>query len=238
MGQTMPKAAGYLPYTGPIVTRAEARASGERLFFTGRKCRHGHIAQRYVAQRLCVECARIAAQRQRDNDPMRHAAQLAAWRKANGEKVNAWGRLWAEANPEARKAYEKAYREANKDMLSARSIAWRAANRERFDENAKLWYHSNKDRVAVIRANRRSRERGNGGSHTIEQINDLKAKQRQRCANCASSIRKSYEADHIIPISRGGSSDISNIQLLCRPCNRAKHAKLPWQWAKEQGRLL
>ena len=234
----MAKAAGYLPHTGPIVTRAEAKAAGERLFFTGKKCRRGHLAQRYVAQNLCVECARAAAQRQRDDDPLGHAIQIEAWRDANRDKVNAYARAWVNPNPDQRKAYEKAYREANKDTLSARSIAWRAANRERFDENARLWYYGNKDRVAVIRANRRTRKLGNGGSHTIEQINDLKAKQRERCANCGASIRKSYEADHIIPVSRGGSSDISNIQLLCRPCNRAKHAKLPEQWAKEQGRLL
>jgi hypothetical protein len=119
----MPKAAGYLPHTGPIVTRAEAKAAGERLFFTGRKCRHGHIAQRYVAQGLCVECARIAAQRQRDNDPMGHAAQLEAWRVANREKVNGYAKAWLEANPERRKAYEKAYRVANKEKLSAATMA-------------------------------------------------------------------------------------------------------------------
>jgi hypothetical protein len=40
------------------------------------------------------------------------------------------------------------------------------------------------------------------------------------CNCCGSS--SSLEFDHIIPYSCGGSSDVSNIQLLCLPCNRSK----------------
>ena len=40
------------------------------------------------------------------------------------------------------------------------------------------------------------------------------------CQCCGSSIRLEY--DHITPFSCGGSSDASNIQLLCMKCNRSK----------------
>jgi len=40
------------------------------------------------------------------------------------------------------------------------------------------------------------------------------------CKCCGSSINLEY--DHIIPYSCGGSSDRSNIQLLCLKCNRSK----------------
>ena len=40
------------------------------------------------------------------------------------------------------------------------------------------------------------------------------------CNCCGSS--SSLEYDHITPYSCGGSSDVSNIQLLCLPCNRSK----------------
>lgn len=41
-----------------------------------------------------------------------------------------------------------------------------------------------------------------------------------RCQCCSSSAL--LEFDHIMPFSCGGSSDASNIQLLCRRCNRSK----------------
>jgi hypothetical protein len=40
------------------------------------------------------------------------------------------------------------------------------------------------------------------------------------CQCCGSS--NSLEYDHITPFSCGGSSDASNIQLLCMKCNRSK----------------
>lgn len=40
------------------------------------------------------------------------------------------------------------------------------------------------------------------------------------CQCCGSSLN--LEFDHITPFSCGGSSDASNIQLLCQQCNRSK----------------
>lgn len=40
------------------------------------------------------------------------------------------------------------------------------------------------------------------------------------CQCCGSSYNLEY--DHIIPFSCGGTSNPSNIQLLCRKCNRSK----------------
>lgn len=40
------------------------------------------------------------------------------------------------------------------------------------------------------------------------------------CQCCGSSTNLEY--DHIIPYSCGGSSEASNIQLLCQQCNRSK----------------
>lgn len=38
--------------------------------------------------------------------------------------------------------------------------------------------------------------------------------------NCGSE--KEIEFDHIVPLSRGGADDVSNMQVLCRKCNTRK----------------
>ena len=45
-----------------------------------------------------------------------------------------------------------------------------------------------------------------------------------RCCECgASKDETSLEIDHIVPVARGGTNDIDNLQTLCRECNRMKH---------------
>lgn len=47
------------------------------------------------------------------------------------------------------------------------------------------------------------------------------------CQECESTANIEY--DHKHPVSKGGNSEVENIQLLCRPCNRRKRAKLAEQ---------
>ena len=45
-----------------------------------------------------------------------------------------------------------------------------------------------------------------------------------RCRECgASKDETSLEIDHIVPVARGGTNNIDNLQTLCRECNRMKH---------------
>lgn len=39
-------------------SRSEAITAGEKYFFTGKPCKHGHVADRYVGNGGCVECLR------------------------------------------------------------------------------------------------------------------------------------------------------------------------------------
>ncbi len=45
-----------------------------------------------------------------------------------------------------------------------------------------------------------------------------------KCVSCGSEVEIEY--DHIIPVAKGGSSTFQNIQILCRKCNRKKHASI------------
>lgn len=56
----------------------------------------------------------------------------------------------------------------------------------------------------------------------------VQKRDRGLCVVCQSSSRLEY--DHIIPVSKGGTSTLGNIQLLCKSCNRKKRSKSPEEW--------
>ena len=51
----------------------------------------------------------------------------------------------------------------------------------------------------------------------------LFGKQEGLCAGCKGDFPfKLYEVDHVVPVSRGGTDHLENLQLLCSSCNRIK----------------
>lgn len=61
------------------------------------------------------------------------------------------------------------------------------------------------------------REAGVPGSHTTAEWRARLAEYKGKCAHCRT--RKATTKDHVIPKSRGGTDDISNILPSCRRCN-------------------
>ena len=48
-----------------VISRTEAKAKGLRFYFTGKPCKHGHVAERQVFNATCVECERAAVEKSR-----------------------------------------------------------------------------------------------------------------------------------------------------------------------------
>lgn len=53
-----------------------------------------------------------------------------------------------------------------------------------------------------------------------------------RCAICGAELSRGWHADHVVPWSRGGQTDVMNGQALCPACNMAKGNRMaglkPW----------
>jgi 5-methylcytosine-specific restriction endonuclease McrA len=82
------------------------------------------------------------------------------------------------------------------------------------------------ERKLYNNARRRALRLGAPGYHTLEQWNALKAKYDYSCLSCARPEPEiKLTRDHIVPLTKGGSDSIENIQPLCQPCNTRKYNK-------------
>ena len=61
--------------------RQIARALGMNRYFTGKPCKNGHIAERWVSKAKCVQCS---AEREHAMPPEAKEEML-EWKRANGE---------------------------------------------------------------------------------------------------------------------------------------------------------
>ena len=202
-----------------IVTRAEAKAAGLKRYFTGVPCKNGHVAERFTGKNYCVVCE-------------------AGYRLRNKEKIRLSQLKYRAKNAERLSAYSKRRYEADKDAARARMKNWYAKNKAVAIRRAAEWNKANPEVMRAHVRNRRAKLRGSPGTHTRAQVEKMLQDQRRRCAACKCSISDGYHVDHIQPVARGGSNDITNIQLLCAPCNQSKGARDPIDWAQSLGRLL
>lgn len=127
----------------------------------------------------------------------------------------------------ARKEYHRTYQRkgTNSGELRISRADWRKEHSEEIKEYAKKWRKENREITLAAAARRRARKAQTGGSYTAKQWEELKVLYGYKCLCCQRTDVK-LTADHVIPLSKGGTSNIENIQPLCQTCNLRKSAKL------------
>jgi 5-methylcytosine-specific restriction endonuclease McrA len=116
--------------------------------------------------------------------------------------------------------------------------AYYRKNQEHLKAESRRWARENPEARKAHHRNRKARKRGNGGSHTADDIRAIFKAQRGRCAYCRSRLGCDRHVDHIVPLADGGTNDRANLQLLCQDCNLAKSDRDPLDHARSLGMLL
>lgn len=160
--------------------------------------------------------------------------------QANKEKRAEYNKRYQEENREKVAAQRKRHYVENRERLLAearergrrdaerkaeRSREWREQNPERFKAACKAWSGGNPDKVRAIRYRRRARERAAKGSVEAAQLRQMYEDQDGLCAYCERELHGKFDADHMVPLSRGGSNNWDNIALACASCNSRKNTK-------------
>jgi 5-methylcytosine-specific restriction endonuclease McrA len=134
----------------------------------------------------------------------------------------------------------KKYQQEHKEQISEYKQSWAASNSERVAgskrdyyerkredviSRSKKWAEENAEKVKSAKANNRRKRRAAkyaSDSHfTAEEFDALCSGYGYACLCCGVSDRI-LEADHVVPLTKGGFDDICNIQPLCGECNRRK----------------
>lgn len=145
----------------------------------------------------CKACANARASQHHTDNRAAHIRYAAEYSKRNRVRQN-----------ELKRAYEL----RNPELTRLRKLA-----------AAKRWQklHPEEDRAKGHA--RDARKRGNGGAYTAAEWRIVKARYSHHClwcGKCEPQIK--LTPDHVVPLSWGGSNDISNIQPLCYSCNSRK----------------
>ena len=99
-----------------IIKRFEAIALGLTHYFTGTPCKHGHVEQRRVNDRVCMQCTREFHKKIRETFPRLHSEK----KKASYERTK-----------EHHLAQKKVYRQANKSKVNALAKAYKVRKKNR-----------------------------------------------------------------------------------------------------------
>jgi 5-methylcytosine-specific restriction endonuclease McrA len=209
-----------------ITTRKQAKASGQKKYYTGRPCVNGHLSEKYTYNGMCLECGTDWAA----VNPEKTKKFRQRWVNNNRDKVRGYNKRWAADNTEQYNAAIDDWHRRNPERTHAAKIRWMKANMRQHIDSGIRWRKNNPEKARAIKQARRAREMKAKGRYTHADIKRLFFVQRGRCAECRCGIVNKYHVDHKMPLSRGGSNYPKNIQLLCESCNTSKGKKTMREW--------
>ena len=198
-----------------------ARKAGLTRYFTGKPCKHGHVAERLVSNRRCTICSVESSTAWKKEHRSQATSSSKVWRDSNREHVREVKRIWNTAHPEWQKARSRKWFLANKDRANQQHYAWVARNPEVARNLIDSWIKANPSKRAATTAKRRaallSRTPVWSDLNAIEEI--------YRDASEFRAAGLAVDVDHIIPLQGRLVSGLhvpANLRVLLSAANRSK----------------
>lgn len=126
----------------------------------------------------------------------------------------AYSKQYRLENPEKIRSSLRDYRQRNKEKIRISGKLYRYQHIQKY---RRLWadYRQRHAEQVKIRSHRiRAHRAAAPGTFTVQEWRELRDRYNNQCL-CCGTVEKLLTPDHVIPLSRGGSNDISNIQPLC-----------------------
>lgn len=110
----------------------------------------------------------------------------------------------------------------NRRVRQGNNKRWYLEHKEQARAKSKEWRQRNPDKSREIWYRYKARKLNAEGSFTADQWRAIVNHYCPdgRCLCCGE--HKKLTQDHVVPLSRGGSNSIDNIQPICQPCNSSK----------------
>lgn len=207
-----------------VISRVDAISAGMNRYFTGVKCKNGHVAYRKVVGRTCVECSKEFSERpdqlrRRVENEKKRVALMTDRQRA--EKLEYMSR-WYRDNQE----WVKEYRDRNAErlrFLSKRSMARRKASDPVFAMLCHCRAMLNKmlTRYGMKKSDRAMAMLGYGPGDLVDRL-ESQFKDGMGWHN-----RKEWHIDHICPTSKLMAAGVTDMSIINHLDN------LQPMWAKE-----
>ena len=149
-----------MSYPIKIINRKDAKAAGLKRYFTGKQCKSGHIAERYVSSHGCYECVKKWLKSYYAQNPHPYRERSRKRRTENPEKVRETCRLSRLKHLEKRRNNVRKYRETHREQIAIQKKEHRdkKENRELAFATYRKWYQKN---YTLIRAKEKERSSRN-----------------------------------------------------------------------------
>lgn len=125
-----------------ISTRQDAKQSGEKFYFTGKPCVHGHIDKRQTSNGCCYTCSKIRFIEYSE----KNREKIQSRRERTRDTRNAKNREYRAKNKEKRRKYI----EENRDRIQKKQREYFLKHKDHLAHKAKLWRERNKEKLSKI----------------------------------------------------------------------------------------